>query len=37
MLKASSKFRKADLVKFRELVASQGLDNEKEFGHSYTN
>ncbi|RVW40298.1 hypothetical protein CK203_082789 [Vitis vinifera] len=29
----SEEFKQADLVKFGELVASQGLDNEKELGH----
>ena len=33
MLDASSKFRQADSVKFGELVASQGLDDEEELGH----
>ena len=30
---ASSEFRQDNLVKFGELVASQGLDNEEELGH----
>ena len=33
MLDASSKFRQANSVKFGELVASQGLDDEEELGH----
>lgn len=37
VLEAFSKFRQVNLVKFGELVASQGLDNKEELGHSYIN